>query len=134
MHSTIAKLMKGPKHNSTGYKNLVDARPATNKRTIKKHHHRAVWSAAQVRYKEDYLASLAQAGIPVCQLAVDDKAKTPIWIPVSQHLKPMSFFMSSNAWKTLDHNFPVSERMLITCAGVMERSALAPPMRMPQWR
>eukprot|EP00973_Karenia_brevis_P012706 1725001-Karenia_brevis.AAC.1 len=82
-HSTIAKIMGGPRNNSLGYRKLVDARPATHKRTIKKFHHRAVWSSVQVRYKEDFLAYLATQGVPVQAAAVDDKAKTPLWIPVS---------------------------------------------------
>ena len=117
-YSAVRKVFNGPRVNSKGFLSLVDAKIARHNRTVRQEHTRTRHCIVQMRYAEEFLSFLhIQGGFRVVWLAGDDKAKIPLHIPCLTYQKPSGYFMSDNMWKSLDHDFPLSARMLLVLSG-----------------
>ena len=83
---------------------------------------RHAFSSAAGEYMKQLLTLLQGKGATVAQVAVDHFRKTPLWISATAAAAPRGFLIQRQdgqpTFSVGDHDFPIEQRMLISCSGV----------------
>ena len=112
--TAIHHLFEGPRSTTARYKCLIAARPIRRCNSQRAPHIRGHWAVAKVRYRSEFAATEPS----VLLFSADDMSKKGILRnSVSHKTVPTGFTLLEDAPICLDHDFPVSDRMLLCTSG-----------------
>jgi len=75
------------------------------------------YAKAQTKYLISYLSMFKEDSL---LFSIDDKAKVKIGVPCVSHLvKSRKFFLREFGPKTMDHDFPLANGLLIVPSGII---------------